>query len=54
MRDDDRFGSLEVYALRVMMIGLKVWEFPSLHNVCDDDKLGSLEVLKFTCWMRRR
>ena len=51
MCDDDRFGSLEVYALRVMLIGLKARECTRLHNVREDDKLGSLEVLKFTCWM---
>ena len=25
--DDDKFGSLEVYKLRLMMIGLEVWTF---------------------------
>ena len=42
--DDDKFGSLEVYTLCVMMISLEVWKSTSLHVVCDDDKSGSLEV----------
>ena len=46
--DDDNFGSLEVYILRVMMISLEVWKFTSLHVVCDDDTIGSLEVYQFT------
>ena len=48
MCDVDKFGSLEVYTLCVMMISLEVWKFGSLHIVCDDDKFGSLEVWKFT------
>ena len=48
MCDDDKFGSLEVYMLCVMMISLEVCKFTSLHFVCDDDKFGSLEVYKFT------
>ena len=46
--DDDKFGSLEVYMLCVMMIRLEVWKFGSLRNVCDDDRVGGLEVWKFT------
>ena len=61
MWDVDKFGSLEVYTLCVMMISLEVWKFGSLHIVRDDDKFGSLEVYilcvmlislevwKFTC-----
>ena len=48
MCDDDKFGSLQVYTLCVMMISLEVWKFGSLHIVCDDAKFGSLEVYKFT------
>ena len=44
MCDDDKFGSLEVRILCVMMIQLKVWRFTTLYNVCDDYKFGSLEV----------
>ena len=43
--DDDKFGSLHVYILCVMMTCLEVWKFTCLHIVCDDDKL---EVYKFT------
>ena len=44
MCDVDKFGSLEVYKLCVMMIGLEVWKFASLHIVCDVDKSASLQV----------
>ena len=30
--------------LCVIMISLEVWKFESLHDVCDDDKFGSLEA----------
>ena len=51
--DDDKFGSLEVYMLCVMMIGLEVWKFGSLnvHMVCvmmiglKVWRLGSLHVV---------
>ena len=49
--DDDMFGSLEVYMLYVMMIGLEVGKIASLHIACDDDTFGSLEAYKFTCCM---
>ena len=42
MCDDDKFGSLEVYTLCVMMISLEVWKFGSLCIACDDDKFVSL------------
>ena len=32
----------------VMMIGLEVGKFTSLHVVCDDDNFGSLDVWTFT------
>ena len=51
MCDDDKFGSLEVYILCVMMISLEVWKFGSLQNVCDDDKFGSLEVYRLCVMM---
>ena len=44
MWDDDKFGSLEVCVLCVMMIRLEVWKFGSLHIVFHDDKFGGLEV----------
>ena len=44
MCDDDKFGGLGVYMLSVMMISLGVWKFVSLHDVCADDRYGSLEV----------
>ena len=50
--DDDTFGSLEVYILRVTMISLEVWKFGSLHVVRDGDKFGSLEVYRFTRCVR--
>ena len=28
----------------VTMISLDVWKFEGLHDVCDDDKFGSLEA----------
>ena len=51
MCDDDRFGSLEVYALCVMSIGLEVCEFTSLHNLCENDKFGGSEVWKLKIYM---
>ena len=42
------FGSLDVYTLLVMTIGLEVWKLRGLRIVCDDDKFGSLELWKFT------
>ena len=44
MRNDDKFGSLEVYIWCVIMISLQLWKFGSLHIVCDDLKFGSLDV----------
>ena len=48
MCHDDKPGSLEVYMLCVMMIGLEGWKFRRLHAVCDDDKSRRLDVWKFT------
>ena len=49
MCDVDKFGSLEVYRLCVMMMSLEAWTFGTLHIVPDDDKFGTLRVYKFTC-----
>ena len=38
------YVSLEVYILCITLISLEVWNFGSLHIVCDADKFGSLEV----------
>ena len=49
--EDDKFGSLEVYMLCVMILSLEVWKFGSLYVVCDDDKFvcgGYMKVWKFT------
>ena len=43
---DDKFGSLEVYKLCMMMISLEVWKFTN----CEwTDKFGSLEVYRIVC-----
>ena len=46
--DDDKFGSLEVYILCVMLISLEVCKVGCLHIVCDVDKFGSLQGWMFT------
>ena len=48
MCDDDKFGSLEVYKLCVMMISLEVWKFT---NCKWTDKFGSLEVYRLCVMM---
>ena len=48
MCGDDKFGSLEVYILWVVMISLEIQKFGGLHSVLNDDKFGSLEVWRFT------
>ena len=48
MCDVDKFGSLDVYMMCLMLISLEVWMLGSLHVVGADDKFGSLEVWTFT------
>ena len=51
MCDDDRFersGNSQVCILCVMLISLEVWKLGRLNIVRDDDKVGSLQVDKFT------